>query len=72
VALDAVLADPERAQVDHIVCLGDVAWGPQPRQTVGGDAVTTLLYHSDSYLREMDATVTRVEGERVALGRTVF
>ena len=34
VALDAVLADLERAQVDHVVCLGDVAWGPQPRQTV--------------------------------------
>ena len=40
--------------------------------TVGGDAVTTLLYHSDSYLRAMDATVTRVEGERVALDRTVY
>jgi predicted phosphodiesterase len=34
VSLDAVLADLERAQVDHVVCLGDVAWGPQPRQTV--------------------------------------
>ena len=34
VALDAVLADLERTQVDHVVCLGDVAWGPQPHQTV--------------------------------------
>ena len=34
VALVAVLADLERAQVDHVVCLGDVAWGPQPHQTV--------------------------------------
>jgi misacylated tRNA(Ala) deacylase len=34
--------------------------------------VTTLLYHADSYLREMEATVTRVEGERVALDRTAF
>jgi Ser-tRNA(Ala) deacylase AlaX len=40
--------------------------------TVGGDAVTTLLYHTDSYLREMEATVTRVEGERMALDRTIF
>jgi misacylated tRNA(Ala) deacylase len=40
--------------------------------TVGGGAVTTLLYHTDSYLREMEATVMRVEGERVALDRTVF
>ena len=34
--------------------------------------MTTLLYHADSYLREMDAIVTRVEGARVALDRTVF
>ncbi len=34
-ALDAVLADLERARVDRIVCLGDVAaTGSQPRQTV--------------------------------------
>lgn len=30
------------------------------------------LYHTDSYLREMDAIVTRVEGNRVALDQTVF
>jgi Ser-tRNA(Ala) deacylase AlaX len=34
--------------------------------------LTILLYHTDSYLREMDAIVTRVEGVRVALDRTVF
>ncbi len=34
--------------------------------------MTTLLYHTDSYLRELDAIVTRVEGARVALDRTVF
>jgi misacylated tRNA(Ala) deacylase len=34
--------------------------------------LTILLYHTDSYLREMDAIVTRVEGARVALDRTVF
>jgi misacylated tRNA(Ala) deacylase len=39
---------------------------------VGGNAVTTWLYHTHSYLREMEATVTRVAGERVALDRTVF
>ena len=33
---------------------------------------TYQLYHTDSYLREMDATVTQVEGDRVALDRTVF
>ncbi len=35
VALNAVLTDLERAHVDRVVCLGDVAaTGPQPRQTV--------------------------------------
>jgi predicted phosphodiesterase len=29
-ALDAVLAEIERGQVDQLVCLGDVAIGPQP------------------------------------------
>jgi misacylated tRNA(Ala) deacylase len=30
------------------------------------------LYHTDSYLREMDAIVTRAEEGRIALDRTVF
>src|SRR5205823_1383816 len=30
------------------------------------------LYHTDSYRREMDAVVTQVEGNRVALDQTVF
>jgi len=30
------------------------------------------LYHSDSYLREMEAVVVRVEGNRIALDQTVF
>lgn len=34
--------------------------------------MTTLLYHTDSYLRETDATITRVEGAQVALDRTIF
>jgi len=34
--------------------------------------MTTLLYHTDSYLREADATVTAVDGNRVALDQTVF
>jgi misacylated tRNA(Ala) deacylase len=35
-------------------------------------AVTDLLYLRDSYLREFDATVTAVDGDRVALDRTAF
>ena len=34
--------------------------------------MTTLLYQTDSYLRETDATATRVEGKQVALDRTIF
>jgi predicted phosphodiesterase len=33
-ALDAVLAELEREQYDRLVCLGDVAVGPQPRETI--------------------------------------
>ena len=34
--------------------------------------MTELLYLRDAYLREFDATVTALEGERVALDRTAF
>ena len=34
--------------------------------------MTTLLYHTDSYLREMEATVTAVDGAAVALDQTAF
>lgn len=34
--------------------------------------MTELLYLTDSYLREFDATVTMVEGQAVALDRTAF
>jgi misacylated tRNA(Ala) deacylase len=30
------------------------------------------LYHADSYLREMDAVVTRIEGQWIVLDQTVF
>ena len=33
-ALDAVLAEIEKADVDEIVCLGDVAVGPQPTEAL--------------------------------------
>lgn len=34
--------------------------------------MTELLYHTDAYLQEFDATVTAVEGNAVALTRTAF
>jgi misacylated tRNA(Ala) deacylase len=37
-----------------------------------GDEMTQLLYQTDSYLREFDATVTAVEGNAVALDRSAF
>jgi len=33
-ALEAVLEDLERAEIDRLVCLGDVAAGPEPRATI--------------------------------------
>ena len=35
-ALDAVVAELERAEIDEIVCLGDVAVGPQPGEALAG------------------------------------
>lgn len=34
--------------------------------------MTELLYHTDAYLREFDARVVAVEGQRAALDRTAF
>jgi misacylated tRNA(Ala) deacylase len=34
--------------------------------------MTELLYHTDAYLREFDALVVAVDGQRVALDRTAF
>jgi misacylated tRNA(Ala) deacylase len=34
--------------------------------------MTELLYHTDAYLKEFDAQVVAVDGERVALDRTAF
>ena len=34
--------------------------------------MTEALYHTDAYLKEFDATVTAVDGSRVALDRTAF
>jgi len=34
--------------------------------------MTELLFQTDAYLKEFDATVIAVDGERVALDRTAF
>jgi len=34
--------------------------------------MTELLYHTDSYLREFEAQVVAVDGQRIALDRTAF
>ncbi len=40
--------------------------------TQSHSVMTTLLYHTDAYLRDFTATVTAVEGNAVALDRTAF
>ncbi len=58
VALDAVLADLDRAGVDRVVCLGDVAWGPRPRQVVErlrGLEYPTILGNADEELFNLPA-----------------
>ena len=70
VALDAVLADLERTQVDHIVCLGDVAWGPQPRQTVErlrALSYPTIMGNADDELFHLPSETPTDEGARVTL-----
>jgi predicted phosphodiesterase len=70
VALDAVLADLERAQVDHVVCLGDVAWGPQPRQTVErlrALSYPTIMGNADDELFHLPTETPMDEGARVTL-----
>ena len=70
VALDAVLADLERAQVDHVVCLGDVAWGPQPRQTVErlrALSYPTIMGNADDELFHLPSETPTDEGARVTL-----
>ena len=34
--------------------------------------MTQLLYYQDAYLREFDAVIAAVDGDRVALDRTAF
>src|SRR5512136_1850046 len=34
--------------------------------------MTTALYHTDAYLQEFDASITSVDGNKVALERTAF
>src|SRR5512136_705573 len=34
--------------------------------------MTDALYHTDAYLKEFDAVITAVDGNRVALVRTAF
>ena len=70
VALDAVLADLERAHVDRIVCLGDVAWGPQPRQAVErlrALRFPTIMGNADDELYDIPAETPDDDDARVTL-----
>ncbi len=71
IALDAVLVDLNRARVDHIVCLGDVAaTGPQPRQTVErlrGLDYPTIMGNADEELFNFPSSSPADENARVTL-----
>ena len=34
--------------------------------------MTTLLYHTDSYARQVDATIVAVDGTHIEIDQTVF
>src|SRR5262245_31171392 len=44
----------------------------RPSRCSSGDAMTGLLYFTDSYLRAFEATVVAADGDRLALDRTAF
>lgn len=59
-ALEAVLADVERADVDLIVFPGDVTWGPEPQETVEiiralGDRAVCVQGNADRAVLELVA-----------------
>ena len=67
-ALDAVLAELEREELDGIVCLGDVASGPQPREAL--DRVRALgcpviMGNWDAWF--LDPPPPPPEGDEIAL-----
>lgn len=61
IALEAVLADIARQEVDSIICLGDVATiGPQPRQVLNklkSLGCVCILGNHDAALLELDKAV---------------
>jgi putative phosphoesterase len=70
-ALDAVLAEVERSQVDLILFGGDIAWGPLPRETVErvtglGARAITIRGNAD---REVAARHGVGEGLEAAVAR---
>ena len=64
-ALEAVAADLERAGVDEIVCLGDVAVGPQPAETLARVKELGCRVNWDAaFLGEMPESKDKI-GERL-------
>lgn len=68
-ALDLVLADIERRQVDQIVCLGDVATlGPKPREVIGrlmGLGCQCILGNHDAFMLDDQLIHSYTEAEVV-------
>ncbi len=82
-----LLADGVEVRDDYTVDLGKYGWTPNAelverlvmenvlrRQADGKEwrMSTELIYQTDSYAREFNATVLRVEGSEVLLDRTAF
>jgi len=71
-ALDAVLRDLEQVRVDEIACLGDIAVGPQPVESmerVRGLGCPTLMGNWDAYfVHGFPAPRTELDRRLVELG----
>lgn len=73
VSLRAVLEDVRRQRPDRILCLGDIAYGPAPSETLAalrGAGVECLAGNGDDWNRN-DNVRTALEGARPHLGEVV-
>lgn len=69
-SLELVLADIQQANVDQIVCLGDVAsLGPQPREVIArlkGLQIPIIMGNHDNYLLDLHLTEDHLPWLRAA------
>ncbi|HUF76947.1 MAG TPA: metallophosphoesterase family protein [Longimicrobiales bacterium] len=72
-ALDAVLAELEAERIDEVVCLGDVAVGPQPREALARvrelGCPVVMGNWDTAFLDGMPSPADEVERKLVEIGR---